>query len=53
MRIKLNDKAKRAWACILQWDKKDYTSDEDLLLNVLEVYITERHASDDCMERGP
>jgi hypothetical protein len=51
MRIKLNDKAKRAWTCIKQWDKN--VSDEELLLNVLEVYINERHAFDDCMERGP
>ena len=53
MRIKLNDKAKRRWDCILQWDKEKYASDEELLLNILGAYINERHASDDCMERGP
>ena len=49
--IKLNEEAARLWKCIKKTDSWDFESDEELLQNVLDMYIGEFYGSEDCEEK--
>lgn len=49
--IKLNDGAARLWKCIKINEGNDFPSDEELLRNVLDMYIGEFYGSEDCEEK--
>ena len=51
--IKLNKEASRLWKCIKINEGNNYPSDDELLQNVLDMYIGEFYGGDeDCEEKG-